>query len=210
MLFGGNGLDVLADDADALHVLTALRNDDVGILLGGFDELLVHGFQHREIAVEHHVDRTTAFHHVAQDVADESFIGVGVYKNLQVHHVAQLAVHQRHDALDDNHRFGFHVDGLFLAVALYVAVGGLFDGLPTFQLRNLLVQQLPVESVGMVEVDLAALFGRHARGVVVIRVEWNHGHTMGRQRLDDFPDNGCFSGARSSSNSNDGHFLIGC
>ena len=46
MFLFGNGLDVLADDTDAFQVFAALRDDDVGILLGGFDKLLMHGFQH--------------------------------------------------------------------------------------------------------------------------------------------------------------------
>lgn len=87
---------------------------------------------------------------------------------LQVHHVAQLAVDERHDSLDYYHRLGLHMYGFGQAVADEVAVGGLLDGTAVPQLVDLLDEQLPVEGVGMVEVDGLALLVGEAGGVVIV------------------------------------------
>ena len=47
--------DVRTHDVDGLLVLSPLRNDEVGKTLRGFDELLVHGLEHLEVAVDDHL-----------------------------------------------------------------------------------------------------------------------------------------------------------
>ena len=104
--------DVLAKDGDATLVLAALWNNEVGMALGGLDELLVHGLEHCQIAIDDHGNGTSAVDGVALNVADEALVGVGVDEYLQVHHVAQTLVDERHDDLDDDHWLRLHMDGL--------------------------------------------------------------------------------------------------
>ena len=192
-------LDVVAQDADTLQVLTSLRYDEVGEFLRRLDKLLVHGFEHREVAVEHHIHGASALHHVALYVADEPFVAVGVNKDFQVHHLAQFAVDECHDAFDNDDGLGLHVYRLLQSVGEDIRVGGLFDGLAVAQLVDLLDEQFPVKGVGVVEIDLAPLFVGHPGGVVVIRVDGHHSHIVGRQGLDDFPYYSCFSGGYGRS-----------
>ena len=75
------------------------------------------------------------------------------------------------------------MDGLGQAVALDIGIGGLLYGMSRLELSDVLTQQLPVEGVGMVEIDGMALLFGHVTGIVIIRVERNHGHIMRRQSL---------------------------
>ena len=112
---------------------------------------------------------------------------------------------QRHDALDDDDGLRLHVDGFLLAVALYIRIGGLLNGLAILQHLDVLGQQLPVEGIGMVEVDGSALLGCQVRGVIIIRIEGNDRRTVWRQCLRDFPHDGGLARASATSYSNDCH-----
>lgn len=81
LFLGYQSLDVVAEDADALDILTSLRDDEVSIAFGWFDKLLVHGLEDFEIPIHDHGHRTSAVDGVALDVADEALVGVAVYKD---------------------------------------------------------------------------------------------------------------------------------
>ena len=111
---------------DAGLVISAPGDDEVGKLFGRFDELLVHGFEHSLIAVEHLINSTSALHYIAADIANKTHVGVGINENLQVHHVAQLLIVQRHDAFEDNDRLRLYMDGFRQTVGDDVRIGRLF------------------------------------------------------------------------------------
>ena len=159
-------------------VLSPLRNDEVGKTLRGFDELLVHGLEHLEVAVDDHLGRTSPFLRVTPHDANEPLVGVGIHENLQVHEVAQPGIPQRHDALDDDDLAGLHVDRLLQSVADEEAVGGLLDGLALAQVFHLLDEERPVEGIGVVEVDLTAFLHAEERGVVVVRILGDEGYLV--------------------------------
>ena len=200
--------DVFAENADTLGVLATLRNDDVGITLGGLDELLVHGLEHLQITFYDHRHGAPAVDGVALNVANEPLVGVAIDKYPEIHEIAQLLVEQCHDALDDDNRLRFHMDGFRETVALYVGIGGLLDGPPLPQVVDLPMKQFPVESVGMVEIDGMTLLLGHVGRVVVIGVEWHYSHKVRREGLHDFPDHGRLAGAGASGNAYDSDFII--
>ena len=59
---------IAAKNIDTLHILTALRNNNVGIALGRFNKLLVHGLEHFQIAVDDHRDRTSAVDSIVKNI----------------------------------------------------------------------------------------------------------------------------------------------
>ena len=100
---------------------------------------------------------------------------------------------QGHDALDDDNRLGLDMDSFLLAIALYIRIGRLFNGLALLEHTDMFRQQLPVEGIGMVEIDGLAFLWRQFRSVIIIRVEGYDSCTVRRQRLGDSPDNGCLT-----------------
>ena len=75
-------LHIAAKNIDTLHILAALRNNNVGIALSRLNKLLVHGLEHFQIAVYHHRDRTSAVDSIALNVSDQPLVGIGIHKNL--------------------------------------------------------------------------------------------------------------------------------
>ena len=61
--------------------MSALRDDDVGIALAGFDELLVHGFKDALVAFDDGFYGASALHYVALDNSDEAVIAIGIYED---------------------------------------------------------------------------------------------------------------------------------
>ena len=165
----------------------------------------MHGFEHLLIAIQHHVDRSSTLHHITTDISDQTHIAVGINKYLQVHHVAQLFIMQRHDTLNDNHRLGLHMDGFLLTVTLDIGIGRLLDSLTILQFLNMLRQQLPVESIGMVEVNSLTLLSGHVGRIVIIRIEGHNSCTMRWQSLGYSLYDGSLARTGTACYSNDCH-----
>ena len=166
------------------------------------------GFQHLAVAVQHPRDGPSAICRVALDVADQSLVGVGIDKDLEVHHVPELLVEEHHDTLDDDDRLRFDMDGLWQSVAQNIGVGRLLDGLALSQVVHLLDQQPPVEGVGVVEVDgLAGLVG-HSRRIIIVRVERHDAHEVGWKCLCYLFDDGSLSRPCAASYSDDGNVMV--
>ena len=190
--------DVGFHDVYGLAVGASLGDDEVGKALGGLYELLVHGLQHVQIAVDDHLRGASALHGVAQDVADKSHVGISVHIDLQVHKVAQVLAVQCHDTLNDDDFAGFHVHGLGQTVGGDVVVGGLFYGLALAQVVQLAAKQVPVECIGVVIVDEPALFHGQMRVVVVVRILRNHRHILALECLHYLSDHGGLSASRAT------------
>ena len=95
--------------------------------------------------------------------------------------------------------------GLRHTVGLDVGVGGLLDGMSRAQRIDLFDQEIPVEGVGVVEIDLAALLHGDAGVVVVIGVLRDNGHLGAGQGFYDFADNGGLAGTGSACDADDVH-----
>ena len=125
-------------------VFASLWYNEVGVFLGWFDKLLVHGFQHLKVAVYYHFHRAAAFKHVALDVAYQTLVRVGVDEYLKIHHVAQLFVQQRHNALYYYHRARLHVYGFLQSVTKKVRVSWLFHGVAVAHAKTECVKRIEI------------------------------------------------------------------
>lgn len=76
------------------------------------------------------------------------------------------------------------------------------------QFVDLLGEQLPVERIGMVEIDGLALVGRQDCGVIVVTVERNDGHIMRRKRLHNLLHDRGLSRPRAAGYADNGHFIF--
>ena len=171
-------------------VAAAFGHDEVGVPLARLDELLVHGLEDADIALHHRLGRAPPLQHVALDDADQPFVRVGVHKDLEVHHGAQVGVIEGHDAFDDDHLARLDVQRAGQARAGDIVVRGLLDALAAAQGSHLGAQQGPVEGVGMVEVDALPPLGGHVAAVLVIRVLGQEDDLARGQAFDDFAYDG--------------------
>lgn len=148
--------------------MSSLRDNQVGNPLGRLDELQVHGFQHPHVTVHHGLRRTSAFNHIPLDNTYQTFVGVGIHKDAQVHLLAETTVAQGQNPFDDDHLARLYMNGLLLAGTGQVGIHGLFDGLAPAQHLHVLRKQIPVEGRRMVEVDVLPFFYGHMAAVLVI------------------------------------------
>ena len=192
LLFALSSLSVAMHDVgleyvDGLVFGASLGDDEVGMAFGGFDELLVHGFQYLDVSFDDHFGGASALDGVAPDVADKAHVGIRVNIDFQVHKVAQVLAVQCHDTLYDNHLAGFYVYGLLHTVGGDVVVGGLLYGLALTQVADVLVEKFPVEGIGMVKVYLPAFLHGEVRVVVVVRILGDYRNFLVADGLHYFP-----------------------
>ena len=111
--------------------------------------------------------------------SDQPDVGGGVDEDLEVEPFAQRPIPEHEDAVDhdDPRRFD-HAD-LVAAVVLGVVVHRNGHGGTVGECREVVVQQRPVEGVGMVVVDGPALLDRRVAQVQVVRVEFDQGQVVG-------------------------------
>ena len=84
--------DIHRKNINRYPVVSAFRYDKIGVSLAGFYKLQMHGFQNTGVTFHHSHGRTSALDDVALNDTDEAFVRICVYKNLEVHHAAQLFV----------------------------------------------------------------------------------------------------------------------
>lgn len=198
--------DVLLHHAYGACVFAAVGDDDVGVLLRGLYELVVHGLEDVAVLADEHFQRVPAFGDVALDDAQQALVGFRVYEYLEIHLFAQRLVVERHDALYDDDVAGYDVNRFGQARAGDVGVGGLLDGASGAQVGYVLREQRPFEGVGVVEVGLFAYFQRQVRLVVVIRVLRDDRHGVVGQAFHYFLYDGGLAGSCSAGYSDDEHY----
>ena len=138
LLSSKGGADVSLHHLYGACVVATVGNDDVGVLFGGFDKFVVHGFEHIAIFADQHVERMSAFGNVSFDDAKQALIGAGVYEDLKIHQFAERFVVKSHYTFDDDDIAWSYANGFFATCAGEIRVGGLFDGLTLPELFNLL------------------------------------------------------------------------
>ena len=95
-------------------------------------------------------------------------VGIRIHEYLDVHHIAQTPIDQRHYSLDDDDWLWLHMNGLWQTVADKIGISRLFDSLSCTQFAYLLDEEFPVEGIRMVEIDCLALFVCQIGGVIII------------------------------------------
>ena len=146
------------------------REDDVGSAFCGFDELLVHGFHESLVVTQHVFPGASTLCNVAADDTNQALVAIGINKHLDVHALAQLLVDQHHDAFHDDDLGRMHIDNLLRAGAGHIGVDGHWDGLTFLETIKMVDEQVPLDGIGVVEVDLLLLLGRLVAVVVVISI----------------------------------------
>src|SRR4051794_35380353 len=76
------------DHLDGDRIVTAARNDHVGVALARLDELEMHWLNGRQILLDDFVERPAAHVGVALDATNKSYIRVRINENLDVTEVA--------------------------------------------------------------------------------------------------------------------------
>jgi len=75
----------------------------------------------------------------------------------------------------------------------------------SFQLLNVMDQQVPFDGIRMVEIDVASKVNRYVTAILVIGILWNDHDLTSRQLIDYFAYNSRFSRACSPCNSDYHH-----
>ena len=173
------GFEAGCDHFHRNRVQAPFGDDDIGVALGGFDELQVHGADGGEVLVDDHFGGAAALFDVALEAADEADVGIGVDEDLDIEQGAQFGVAEDEDALDHDDGFGRDaLDAVGAGVGLEV-VDGQVDGLPGFELEDVADEEGGVERVGVVEVDLFALVVGQIAQVAVVGVVGEVGDAPG-------------------------------
>ena len=86
------------DDRIESHLILAPFGDDqIGVALGGLDELLVHRADGGQILIDYRLQRAAACLDVTHQPADESDIGRGVHEQLDIDPPPELRFGQDQD-----------------------------------------------------------------------------------------------------------------
>ena len=126
-------LDAVDDHFQRDEVLAALGNNEVRVFLAGLHELLVHGLDGGEILADHRVQAPPPLLHIPGDAAEDTHIGVGIHKNLDVHQVPKGLVLKDQDAFHQNDLGGADLHGLAGSVMDGVVVHRTPDRLPPLE-----------------------------------------------------------------------------
>ena len=86
-----------------------------------------------------------------------------------------------------------------------VRINRLLDRFALLEQADMLLQQIPVECVGMVKVDVLTFLYGHVTTVFVIRVLWDNHHFAFGKALNEFPNYRCFARAGTARNADDKH-----
>src|SRR5690554_2907991 len=84
------GVHVAGEHLERHAVAAALRQDQVGVLLGGLHVEVVHGLDRAAVLRDHALGRAAALVDVALEPPDEALVRRGVNEHLQVHAAPQL------------------------------------------------------------------------------------------------------------------------
>ncbi len=159
-----------------------MRDDNVGVALGWFYELLMHRAYRFHVLADDALYVAAALGDIPLHTADETHIRRGIDKNLERHQIAQIGIIQSKQAFDHDDRCGLHEDG---------AVGAVIDREVVLRHRNrfaiaqgldVLHQQRPVESLRVIVVLPAAFFRAEMGLVAVVIVLHHHRDHIGAKR----------------------------
>ena len=198
--------DILTAHRYGHRVESAFGDDDVGVFLRRFDELLVHGFDGRGVLRDDRLHRATAFADVAQDTPRQPNVRIGVHIDLDIHQVAQLPVLEDQDAVHDNHLRRLDQHGFRQPVVVHERVHRVFDRYVLLERLDMVHHHLRVERLRMVVVEFRALLVRQFGVGLVVEVVAQRGDIVATESfLQTFYERR-FSRAGSSGHTDYGYF----
>ena len=119
------------------QIASAFGNDDMSVLLAGLYERFMHGFDGGQILVHNGVQCAVTLFDIADDAAKNTYVGVGVHENTDIHFIAQLLVSQNQNAFHDDDLCGLDGDKVLAAVMHSVVVHGALYGVACLQLLEM-------------------------------------------------------------------------
>ena len=93
----------------------------------------MHGFYSTFVAFHNLVYRSSTFHNITINDANQTVIGIGVDKYFQVHHLAQLGIGKYQNSLYNDYMAGCDGNSFGGAGASEIGVDGLFNSLALFK-----------------------------------------------------------------------------
>ena len=134
--------DVGSDHFDGDAVVASLGDNDVGVALGGLNELEVHGADSVIVLFDDGLDGAAAVSNVAFHASDEANVVVGVDEDLDIEELEKLRLSKDEDSLDDDDLARLLGDGFLGSAVRFEIVDGHLCGLVVLQLVQVLDQQL--------------------------------------------------------------------
>ena len=157
-----------------LRMGSPVRDDDIGIPFGRFDELQVHGFHGLAVVGNGCVDVAAALGDIPQDDAHHAVVIVRIHENFDVHLVPQFLAGEDENAFYDDYIGRFHRYGFGLRAGTgEVGIDRLLDGFSLLEFADLLAKQFPVDGIRVIEVDFVALLHREVAGILIIGILGN-------------------------------------
>ena len=197
------GFDFLDDEVDADFVVAAFWDDDIGEALGRLDEFHVHGADGGHPLLDDGFHGAAAFFDIALQAAHEAEVGVGIHEDFDIHQISQGAVFEDEDAFDQDGGMRLDANHIGLAAMRGKIVGGEVDRLAGAQLAEMLDEEGRLDRVGMIEIELVALFEGELGMVFVIRVVADDDGMSGGKRFYDFARDSGFAGAGAAADADD-------
>ena len=173
----------------------------MGVLLAGFHECFVHGLHGSQILIHNGVQCAVTLLDVADNTAENAHVGIGVYEYADVHFVTQLLVRKDQDPFYNDDLCRLNGDEGLAAVMHGVVVHGALNGLACLQLLEMLDHQLVFKCIGMVIIELAALFVGYVVMRFIVIVVVDNGYISAEPFHDSF-GNGGFAGTGTAGNAN--------
>ena len=128
------------------RVEAALGDDDIGILLRRLDKLLVHGLHRSGILLDDRLHGAPALADVTQDASCKAQVGIGIYKDLDIHQITKLLVLENQDAINDDDARGLDYYRIVRTVMLDERIYRVFDRHIALQCANMLHKHIGVKS----------------------------------------------------------------
>ena len=140
---------VKMEQANADFILSAFGNDQVGVLLGGFDERLMHRLDGCQVLIMDRLDGPAAVLNIAYDPAKQAYIGIGIHKHFNVKRLAQILIGQHVQAFNDDDVVRLQFDGLVRETGMSgKIIHGCECGLSGFQNAEMFDERLVVKANG--------------------------------------------------------------
>ena len=158
---------------ESRSVETALRNDYVGVSLAWFDKSLVSGPDRLKVLIDDALRSAAAVGDVSSEAPNEPDIGRSVDKNLEVESLAQCLIPENEDSVNHDDLLGANGSCVAAAIVFGVVVDWHFDGRSIGERSHVVVQERPVECIGVVIIRSTACLERLVTPVEVVRVEFD-------------------------------------
>jgi len=147
------------------------------------------------------VERTSPHSGVALDPSDQSDVGIGIDKYLNVAEIADTGIDEQQDAVNNDHVGRLDVGVLGATEVGYKVILRLFDRPPIAECSEMLAEKIVIEGVGVIPVQFPTLIEDEIRKVFVVRVHVDEYHRRCSEEIGDILCDSGLAGAGPSGDS---------